>query len=271
MTLMEKYKKLKDYLTSLESVAVAYSGGVDSTLLLKVARDVLGDKAVAVTIFSSLFPHRDYMMSSKFCAENKITQIMCPVDSLKIEGIKENPQNRCYLCKKDLFTRLLERAKENNLANVIDGSNVDDLGDFRPGMKALDELGIKSPFRIIGFTKAEIRELSKNLGLPTWDKPSFACLASRFVYGEEITKEKLNMVENAEDLLMDLGFKQFRVRIHGKMARIEIMPEDFEKIISEKTRKKIYDKLKNLGFSYITLDLKGYRTGSMNEEIGVKD
>lgn len=265
MTISEKYNDLKEYLFSLESVAVAFSGGVDSTLLLKVAHDVLGDKAVAITAFSSLFPHRDFMEASKFCADNKIPLIMCPINSLEIDGIKENPVNRCYLCKKDLFTRLLIRAKENNLAYVVEGSNVDDLSDFRPGMKALDELGIQSPLRKAGFTKAEIRELSKTLGLPTWNKPSFACLASRFVYGEPITKEKLKMVEDAEQLLMDLGFRQFRVRIHGKIARIEVMPEDFAKIIEENTRIKIHETLKNFGFSYVTLDLKGYRTGSMNE------
>ncbi|MDY6399849.1 MAG: ATP-dependent sacrificial sulfur transferase LarE [Synergistales bacterium] len=265
MTISEKYNNLKEYLFSLKSVAVAFSGGVDSRLLLKVAHDVLDDKAVAITAFSSLFPHRDFMEASKFCADNKITLIMCPINSLEINGIKENPINRCYLCKKDLFTRLLARAKENNLAYVVEGSNVDDLSDFRPGMKALDELGIQSPLRKAGLTKAEIRELSKSLGLPTWNKPSFACLASRFVYGEPITKEKLKMVEDAEQLLMDLGFKQFRVRIHGKIARIEVMPEDFCKLIEENTRSKIYDTLKNLGFSYVTLDLKGYRAGSMNE------
>ena len=272
MTITEKYQKLKEYLASLESVAIAFSGGVDSTLLLRTAHDVLGDKAVAMTLFSSLFPHRDFLEASKFCAENKIRLIMCPVDSLTIEGIKENPRNRCYLCKKDLFTRLLARAKENNLACVAEGSNVDDVTDFRPGMKAIDELGIKSPLRAAGLHKNEIRELSKSLGLPTWNKPSFACLASRFVYGEQINKEKLKMVEDAEQLLMDLGFKQFRVRIHGKIARIEILPEDFEKIIQEKIRVKIHEDLRSLGFSYVTLDLKGYRTGSMNEVIDeVKD
>ena len=265
MTITEKYNNLKEYLISLESVAVAFSGGVDSTLLLKIAHDVLGDKAVAITIFSSLFPHRDFLEASKFCADNKINQIMCPVDSMKIEGLKNNPRNRCYLCKKDLFTRLLTRAKENNLAYVIDGSNVDDLGDYRPGIQALNELGIKSPLQITGFTKSDIRELSKSLGLQTWDKPSFACLASRFVYGETIDKTKLKMIENSEQLLMDMGFKQFRVRIHGNIARIEILPEDFSKILQDETRTKIHEALKNFGFSYVTLDLKGYRTGSMNE------
>ena len=265
MTLKEKYDKLKEYLESLESVAVAFSGGVDSTFLLKVAHDVLGDKAVAVTIFSSLYPHRDFLDASKFCAEEKIKQIMCPVDSMKISGLKENPRNRCYLCKKDLFTRLLNLAKENKLAYVVDGSNTDDLTDYRPGFQAIEELGIKSPLQFAELNKAEIRELSKSLGLPTWDKPSSACLASRFVYGETIDKEKLNMVESAEEFLFNMGFKQLRVRIHGKLARIEVLPDDFEDIIQDYTRMKIHDELKKIGFSYVTLDLKGYRTGSMNE------
>ena len=161
--------------------------------------------------------------------------------------------------------KILSIAKQNNLANVIEGSNVDDLGDYRPGLKAIEELKIKSPLKISGLNKNEIRILSKELGLKTWNKPSFACLASRFVYGETISKEKLKMVERSEELLMNLGFNQFRVRVHGNIARIEILPEDFLKLIN--LREKIYDELKNFGFSYVTLDLKGYRSGSMNETL----
>ena len=258
MTLIEKFEKLKDDLKALESVAVAFSGGVDSTLLLKVAHDVLGDKAVAITIFSSLFPHRDYLEGSKFCSDNKITQIMCPVDSLKISGIKENSRNRCYLCKKDLFTRLLNIAKERNITNVIDGSNLNDGKEYRPGSRALKELGIKSPLRMAGLSKSDVIELSKVLGLPTWDVSSFACLASRFVYGEPITKEKLKMVENSEQLLSDMGFQRYMVYIHDKFARLEIMPEDFTMMLQAEARMKIYKALKEFGFSYVTLDLKDY-------------
>ena len=267
MTLQEKYETLKNYLASLESVAVAFSSGVDSTFLLKTAHDVLGDKAIAVTASSLSFPKRELDEAKVFCEINGIKQIIFSSEELDIEGFKNNPKNRCYLCKKELFTKILEIAKENGIKNVVEGSNLDDLGDYRPGLQAIKELEIKSPLRVAELTKKEIRELSKNLGLKTWDKPSFACLASRFVYGEEITKEKLKMVGQAEDLLMSLGFKQFRVRIHGKIARIEILPEDFEKIMQEHTREKIYNELKALGFSYVTLDLKGYRTGSMNEQI----
>ena len=264
-TLKEKYEKLKNYIASLESVAVAYSGGVDSTFLLKISHDVLGGKATAVTVRSSLVSGRELGEGEKFCSENKITQIFCPVDIFKVEGLKENPENRCYICKKNLFTKILELARERGIKNVIEGSNVDDLSDYRPGLKALKELEIKSPLQTAGLTKKEIRELSKNFNLPTWNKPSFACLASRFEYGEEITEEKLKMIDDAENLLIKMNFRQFRVRLHGKIARIEILPEDFEKIMQEQTREKIYSELKNLGFSYVTLDLKGYRTGSMNE------
>ena len=269
MNIHEKYNALKDYIKSLKSVAVAFSSGVDSTLLLWVSHDVLGDKAVAVTASSSSFPERELNESKKFCESNHITQIIFDSDELNIQGFRDNPKDRCYICKRELFTKIKAIAHEHELEHVIEGSNLDDLGDYRPGLKAIDELGIKSPLRIAGFTKAEIRELSRELGLPTWNKPSYACLASRFVYGEMITPEKLNMVERAEELMIELGFRQLRVRIHGKIARIEVMPENFSRIIQEDIRTKIYDSLKALGFSYVTLDLKGYRTGSMNETISL--
>lgn len=270
MTVHEKYNVLKNYIQSLKSVAVAFSSGVDSTLLLWVSHDVLGDKAVAITASSSSFPQRELNEARNFCESNHITQIIFDSDEINIEGFRENPKNRCYLCKRELFSKIKAIAHEHGLEHVIEGSNLDDLGDYRPGLKAIDELGIKSPLRVAGLTKAEIRELSRELGLPTWDKPSYACLASRFVYGEMITPEKLNMVERAEELLLSLGFRQLRVRIHGDIARIEIMPNDFAQIIQEDIRTKIYDSLKALGFSYVTLDLKGYRTGSMNETINTK-
>ena len=258
---------LKEYIASLESVAVAFSGGVDSTLLLKVAHDVLGDKAIAVTITSNFIATRELNEAKTFCADNNINHVIIHVDETEIEGFADNPPNRCYLCKKELFTKILDIAKENHIANIVEGSNLDDMGDYRPGLQAIEELGIKSPLRAVGLSKADVRELSRELGLKTWDKPSFACLASRFVYGERITPEKLNMVGKAEDLLIALGFKQVRVRIHGDIARIEILPKDFASIIQDDTRTKIYDTLKDLGFSYVTLDLKGYRTGSMNETL----
>ena len=267
MTIRDKYTALQEYLASLSSAAVAFSGGVDSTLLLKAAHDVLGDKALAVTLTSSLFPHRELEESRAFCAANNITHIVCEVDELSIDGFSNNPPNRCYLCKRSLFTKLLDIAAQHNIAHVVEGSNMDDLGDYRPGLQAIRELGIKSPLREAGLTKSEIRQLSRELGLPTWQKPSYACLASRFVYGDTITSEKLHMVERAEELLLSLGFKQMRVRIHGRLARIEILPDDFTRILDDHTRTLIYDSLKSYGFSYVSLDLKGYRTGSMNETL----
>ena len=267
MLIREKYTALKLYLASLGSAAVAFSGGVDSTLLLKIAHDVLGDRAIAVTVSSAFIAHREIHEAESFCAENGIAQEVISVDESEIPHFTENPPDRCYLCKREIFSCILETARKHNITHVLDGSNVDDLGDYRPGLKALQELSIKSPLREVGLTKAEIRELSHDLGLPTWEKPSYACLASRFMYGERITREKLGMVERAEELLQGMGFRQMRVRLHGKMARIEILPEEFSRIVQDEIRTRVYDELKGLGFSYVTLDMKGYRTGSMNETL----
>ena len=263
-----KLENLKTYLRSLGSLAVAYSSGVDSTFLLKVAHDVLGDKAIAITATSSFYPKRESQEASDFCKSKGIKQIIVASEELDIPEISHNPTNRCYLCKKDLFTKILSIAKENGIDNVAEGSNMDDMGDYRPGLKAIAELGIKSPLRECDLYKEEIRALSKEMGLPTWNKPSFACLASRFVYGEEITIQKLKMVEKAEEALLQLGFKQFRVRIHGEnLARIEVLPADLEKLFS--LRETISKALHEVGFTYITMDLSGYRTGAMNEGIKI--
>ena len=267
MDINEKFEKLKNYLTSLESVVVAFSSGVDSTFLLKTAHDVLGDKVIAVTAESCSFPKRELNEAKLFCQKEGIKHIVVESEELEIDGFCKNPVNRCYLCKKELFEKITEIAKENNIKNIVEGSNIDDNGDYRPGLQAVSELNIKSPLRYAELNKNEIRELSKKLELNTWDKQSFACLSSRFVYGEEITKEKLSMVDKAEQLLLDLGFHQLRVRIHGTIARIEVLPDEFPELIEEKNRLKIVTEFEKYGFTYISMDLKGYRTGSMNETL----
>ena len=266
MTIHDKYRVLQENLKALGSVAVAFSSGVDSTFLLKAAQEALGDKVIAVTASSCSFPKRELEEAKAFCEKNGIRQIIVESEELDIDGFRQNPKNRCYLCKHELFEKIWEIAKENGMNAVAEGSNMDDNGDYRPGLQAVAELGVTSPLRHSKLAKEEIRILSRNLGLPTWDKQSFACLSSRFVYGEEITRDKLSMVDKAEQLLLDLGFHQVRVRIHGMMARIEVEPGEFSKVLEN--REKITKEFKTYGFTYVTMDLTGYRTGSMNETLG---
>ena len=265
--LHEKKQVLEAYLRDLGSVAIAFSSGVDSTFLLKVAHEVLGNNAIAVTARSCSFPVRELNESRDFCQSEGIEQIVVETDELSIEGFRQNPPNRCYLCKRQLFTRFRDIARERGFACVAEGSNLDDNGDYRPGLVAVAELGIKSPLREAQMTKKDIRALSREMDLPTWEKQSFACLASRFVYGETITEEKLSMVERAEQQLLDLGFRQVRVRIHGTIARIEILPEEFPKILQPSIADRLNRSFQELGFTYVTLDLGGYQTGSMNKPL----
>jgi len=265
MELDLKFQKLKDNLRNLGSVAIAYSGGVDSTFLLKVAADVLGDKVIAITAKSSTYPEREFKEAVKYIKDIGAKHIVIISEELEIEGFAKNPVNRCYFCKKELFSKIRKVADDNNIKEVLDGANVDDISDFRPGMKAARELQVISPLKEAGFTKNDIREMSKILGVPTWNKPAFACLSSRFPYGNEITVEKLSMVERAEQFLLDLGFRQIRVRHHEDIARVEVNAEERNKFFDIEMMDKVGNELKKIGFKYVTLDLLGYRTGSMNE------
>jgi len=259
-----KTYKLKRILKDMKTVVLAFSGGLDSTFLLKTALDTLGrDNVLAVTARSESFPKREYEAARRLAKDFGVQFMTIHTKELENNSFVTNPVNRCYYCKRDLFKRLLKTAKEKKFRYVADGYNHDDKRDLRYGNLAAKELGVRSPLAEAKIGKEDIRRFSKKMGLPTWDKPSFACLASRFPYHSKITKDRLRRVDGAEDYLYKCGCRQARVRIHGDVARIEVWGKDIGRIL--KLKKKISRRLKGLGFLYVTLDLEGYRTGSMNE------
>lgn len=262
--LQKKLENLKKYIDGLCSLAVGFSGGVDSSLLTAIAHEVLGDRLIAVTGADASVPKRELKEAMAFCKERGIRHIVCKVDPLKEEGYRNNSPDRCYFCKHGIFTEVRKIAVENGIEYMAEGSNMDDIGDYRPGLRAAAELSVKSPLREAGLTKSEIRIISRAMGLPTWSKPAYACLASRFVYGEEITEEKLHMIDRAEQFLIEYGFFEERVRMHGNIARIEVPPEDIPRLASDEIREAVYDRFRELGFLFVTLDMKGYKSGSMN-------
>ncbi|MCR5211403.1 MAG: ATP-dependent sacrificial sulfur transferase LarE [Lachnospiraceae bacterium] len=265
--LREKYELLKDNIGGLGSLAVGFSGGVDSSLLLAVAQDVLSDNVIAVTSVHVSVPERELNEAKEFCSERNIRHFISRIDPMEDEEFRHNGPERCYFCKRRIFTEIKRIAKENGMAFVAEGSNMDDNSDYRPGHRAVEELSVRSPLREAGLYKQDIRLISKAMGLLTWSKPAYACLASRFVYGEEITEEKLHMIDMAEQFLIEQGFLEERVRLHGNLARIEVPARDIERLASDKVREAVYKRFKEIGFLYVTIDALGYRQGSMNETI----
>ena len=265
----EKEKKLAVLLEKCMPLAVAFSGGVDSTYLLHEAVKAGKEKVTALIMKTPSVPERELDEAVTFCKSRGISFFVLPADPFSAAGFRENGRDRCYICKHFLFSALLEKAKEEGIPFVADGTNADDTKEFRPGLKALKELDIRSPLAEAGLTKKEIRELSEKEGLSTWNKPSFSCLATRFPYGEELTVEKLRRTEAAENLLAELGFTQRRVRVHGNLARIEVLPVEIPLLLER--RDMISSRLEELGFLYTTVDLKGFRSGSMDTAAVVKN
>jgi uncharacterized protein len=267
MSVEEKYQRLLSLIAAHGSAAVAFSGGVDSSFLCHAAAAALGDKAVAITVVSPMLPKSEIEAAAALAKQVGIVHVMIDEGELD-EEVAANPKDRCYFCKKIEFGNILKAAQERGINTVLDGSNLDDLGDYRPGLKALEELQIQSPLREAGMTKADIRELSRSFNLPTWDKPAFACLASRIPYGERIDRDKLKRVEKAEDYLRSRGFRQFRVRSHGDIARIEVAPEERSRFFTQEDMDTISRSLKTFGFLYVALELEGYTMGNMNRALG---
>ena len=261
----DKETALAERIKAAGRLAVAISGGGDSTYLLYKAHEVLGGDCIAVTVRSQVITEEEFSRTVEFCRQIGVKHEVIDFDVFSVDEFADNPPDRCYYCKKKIFTSVKEAALKYGITEISDGSNIDDTGDYRPGMRAIAELGIISPLKDAGLSKSDIRILSKEAGLATWDHPSAACLASRFTYGEKITTEGLVRVANAEKFIRDMGFTGIRVRVHGNLARIEAAPDDIELLTYVRTRKEISEELKRLGFKYVTIDVDGYRTGSMNE------
>ncbi len=265
--LRQKYERLLGILKELESVLVAFSGGVDSTLLAKAAKDALGDKALLVTADSETYPASELEEARRLARHLGIRHLVIETRELDNPEYARNAPNRCFFCKEELFTRLAPLAQREGMAHLVYGANMDDLGDHRPGMEAAKRMGVRAPLIDAEFWKTEIRELSQEFGLPTWDKPSFACLSSRFQYGDGITAEKLRQVDAAEAFVRSLGFKQFRVRHHDRLARLEIAREEMARLWEDDIRDSIVERFRELGYLYVAMDLQGFRSGSANDAL----
>ncbi len=267
VSLHDKELRLRTLLRSYSKLAIAFSGGVDSTLLLSLAAEELPGSVIAVTSRVPMTSAKEFEEAKLFCEEQGVNQLICTPDVLSLDQVKMNSPKRCYYCKTMLFFSMKEAAAENGYSIIADGTNVDDLADYRPGMKAIKELGVVSPFLEAGFTKKDIRDLSLQRSLSTWNKQSNACLATRIPYGQELSYDLLSRIDQAEELLHILGFTNVRLRVHNDVARIEIGLDQFTKLLDDSVRESIIEQVKDLGFSYITLDLEGFRTGSMNTEV----
>jgi pyridinium-3,5-biscarboxylic acid mononucleotide sulfurtransferase len=271
MEIEQKWDRLRSLLREMKSAVLAYSGGVDSSLLLKAASEVLGARLVVVTAYSETYPLAELAAAQEFAGSLGVIPRILHTAELASEDFVKNSTERCYFCKKELFGKLQQIAKNEGIPFIIDGSNTDDLKDYRPGSKAAGEFSVRSPLREAGFSKSDVRACARKLNLPVWDKPSLACLSSRIPYGTRITPKILTIIQSAEDCLHSLGFRQVRVRHHGDTARIEVERDEFERLLSGDTAQKIVTAFKQLGYTYVCMDLEGYRTGSMNEGIGNTD